>query len=71
MVDYDNDGYYDLFIPDGVEAKLFHNRGDGTFEDVTPQAGLAGLDGVSVALFADYDNDGYKDLFVSRSFKPN
>jgi hypothetical protein len=71
VVDYDNDGYYDLFIPDGVEAKLFRNKGDGTFEDVTAQAGLAGLDGVSVALFADYDNDGYKDLFISRSFKPN
>jgi ASPIC and UnbV/FG-GAP-like repeat len=70
-VDYDNDGYYDLFIPDGVAARLFRNKGDGTFEDVTAQAGLAGLDGVGVALFADYDNDGYKDLFVSRSFKPN
>jgi len=69
--DYDNDGFYDLFIPDGVESKLFRNRGDGTFEDVTARAGLAGLDGVSVALFADYDNDGYKDLFVSRTFKPN
>ncbi len=69
--DYDNDGFYDLFIPDGVESKLFRNKGDGTFEDVTAKAGLAGLDGVSVALFADYDNDGYKDLFVSRTFKPN
>ena len=70
-VDYDNNGLYDLFIPDGVESKLYRNRGDGTFEDVTRQAGLAGLDGVSVALFADYDNDGYKDLFVSRTFRPN
>ncbi|PYX89513.1 MAG: hypothetical protein DMG67_14915, partial [Acidobacteria bacterium] len=70
-VDYDNDGFYDLFIPDGVESRLYRNRGDGTFEDVTVQSGLAGLDGVSVALFADYDNDGYKDLFVSRTFKPN
>ena len=69
--DYDNDGFYDLFIPDGVESKLFHNAGDGKFEDVTAKAGLAGLDGVSVALFADYDNDGFKDLFVSRTFKPN
>src|SRR5579872_6311702 len=69
--DYDNDGFYDLFIPDGVESKLFRNRGDGTFEDVTRQSGLAGLDGVSVAVFADYDNDGHKDLFVSRTFKPN
>ncbi|HKD13526.1 MAG TPA: CRTAC1 family protein [Candidatus Angelobacter sp.] len=70
-VDYDNDGLCDLFIPDGVESKLFRNRGDGTFEDVTERAGLAGLDGVSVALFADYDNDGFKDLFVSRTFQPN
>ena len=68
---YDNDGFYDLFIPDGVESKLFRNRGDGTFEDVTEQAGLSGLDGVSVAVFADYDNDGFKDLFVSRTFRPN
>jgi hypothetical protein len=70
-VDYDNDGFYDLFIPDGVAARLFRNQGDGTFADVTVQAGLAGSDGVSVGLFADYDNDGHKDLFVSRSFKPN
>jgi ASPIC and UnbV/FG-GAP-like repeat len=70
-VDYDNDGWYDLFIPDGVESKLFRNRRDGTFEDVTERAGLAGLDGVSVAVFGDYDNDGCKDLFVSRTFRPN
>ena len=70
-VDYDNNGLCDLFIPDGVESKLFRNRGDGTFEDVTARAGLAGLDGVSVAVFADYDNDGFKDLFVSRTFQPN
>ncbi len=70
-VDYNNDGLCDLFIPDGVESKLYRNRGDGTFEDVTVQAGLAGLDGVSAAVFADYDNDGYKDLFVSRTFQPN
>jgi hypothetical protein len=69
--DYDNDGFYDLFIPDGVESKLFRNRRDGTFEDVTAQAGLAGLDGVGVGVFGDYDNDGWKDLFVSRTFRPN
>jgi hypothetical protein len=70
-VDYDGDGLYDLFIPDGVESRLFRNLGDGRFEDVTARAGLAGLDGVSVALFADYDNDGHKDLFVSRTFQHN
>jgi hypothetical protein len=69
--DYDNDGFYDLFIPDGVSSRLFRNRRDGTFEDVTETAGLGGLDGVTVATFADYDNDGWKDLFVSRTFAPN
>ena len=70
-VDYDNDGFYDLFIPDGVESRLLRNKGDGTFEDVTARSGLGGLDGVSVGLFADYDNDGYKDFFVSRTFRHN
>ncbi|HSU83576.1 MAG TPA: VCBS repeat-containing protein, partial [Thermoanaerobaculia bacterium] len=70
-VDFDNDGYYDLFIPDGVQSRLFRNRHDGTFEDVTAAAGLAGIDGASVGVFADYDNDGWKDLFVSRTFQPN
>jgi hypothetical protein len=70
-VDYDNDGFYDLFIPDGTSSRLFRNCRDGTFEDVTEKAGLAGLAGVSVATFADFDNDGFKDLFVSRTFRPN
>jgi hypothetical protein len=70
-VDYDNDGFYDLFIPDGVQSKLFRNRGDGAFEDVTHRVGLGGLDGASVGVFADYDNDGHKDFFVSRTFRHN
>jgi hypothetical protein len=70
-VDYDGDGFYDLFVPDGVEARLFRNLKNGRFEDVTAAAGLSGLDGVGVGLFADYDNDGDKDAFISRTFKPN
>jgi hypothetical protein len=70
-VDVDNDGFYDLFIPDGVASRLLRNKGDGTFEDITAKAGLSGLDGVSVGVFADFDNDGFKDLFVSRTFKHN
>jgi hypothetical protein len=69
--DFDNDGFYDLFIPDGVSSRLFHNLRDGRFEDVTEASGLTGLDGVSVGVFADYDNDGWRDLFVSRTFQPN
>jgi len=69
--DYDNDGFYDLFVPDGAASRLLRNTGDGAFEDVTAKAGLAGLDGVSVGVFADYDNDGHKDFFVSRTFNPN
>jgi hypothetical protein len=72
--DYDGDGFHDLFVPDGVESRLFRNRGiegGGGFEDVTAASGLAGLSGVSVALFADYDDDGLRDLFVSRTFEPN
>src|SRR5439155_926895 len=74
--DYDNDGFYDLFIPDGVESKLFRNKGDGTFEDVTARAGLAGLDGVGVGelglclgtVWGDYDGDGFLDLYVVNDF---
>ncbi len=69
--DYDSDGYYDLFVPDGVESRLLRNNRDGTFEDRTASSGLSGLDGGAVGLFADYDNDGDKDLFVSRTFRQN
>ncbi|MEQ1727055.1 MAG: CRTAC1 family protein [Vicinamibacterales bacterium] len=69
--DVNDDGFYDLFVPDGVESLFFLNNGDGTFRDVTAAAGLSGLDGASTGVFADYDNDGHKDLFVSRTFKPN
>jgi hypothetical protein len=69
--DYDGDSFDDLFIPDGVESRLFRNTRDGRFEDMTVRAGLSGLDGVSVGLFADIDNDGDRDFFASRTFTPN
>ena len=55
-----------------ISNTLYHNRGDGTFEDVTARAGIAGHlgRGMSVA-FADYDNDGYMDVFVTNDNLPN
>ena len=78
ILDYDQDGKMDIFFTNGakfpemkkVDASyyncLLRNRGDGTFEDVTRKAGLAGENlgysfGVAVG---DYDNDGYPDLFI-------
>ncbi len=56
----------------GESSTLFHNRGDGSFENVTKKAGL--YDPTSKALgvaLIDYDNDGWMDLFVSNDTEPN
>jgi Tfp pilus assembly protein PilF/peroxiredoxin len=64
--DSDGDGLDDLYVsqPDGLPNRLFRNKGDGTFEDVTEAAGLAVLDRTSQSLFADVDNDGDQDLIL-------
>jgi tetratricopeptide (TPR) repeat protein len=64
--DIDNDGRDDLYIcqPPGLPNRLYHNRGDGTFEDVTEKAGVGVLDGTACALFADFENKGSQDLLV-------
>jgi Flp pilus assembly protein TadD/peroxiredoxin len=64
--DIDNDGLDDLYIcqPPGLPNRMYHNRGDGTFEDVTEQAGVGVLDGTASALFADFRNQGIQDLLV-------
>jgi enediyne biosynthesis protein E4 len=56
----------------GESSHLYHNKGNGVFEDVTKRAGL--LDPTSKALgvtLLDYDNDGWMDLFVSNDTEPN
>jgi tetratricopeptide (TPR) repeat protein/peroxiredoxin len=64
--DYDNDGFDDLYVcqPPGLPNRLYRNRGDGTFEDVTERAGVGVLDGTACALFADFENKGHQDLLV-------
>src|SRR5678815_646842 len=73
-LDYDRDGHLDAYIvnawklSDGAVVEngrnaLYRNRGDGTFEDVTDRAGVAGEGrwGCGIAV-ADYDNDGWPDI---------
>jgi tetratricopeptide (TPR) repeat protein len=64
--DFDNDGFDDLYVcqPAGLPNRLYRNRGDGTFEDVTARAGVGVLDGTACALFADFQNRGLQDLLV-------
>ncbi len=76
LLDYDNDGYLDVYFVNGAAIpslkkegavywnRLFHNNRDGTFTDVTEKAGVAGEGyGMGVAI-GDYDNDGWPDIYV-------
>ncbi len=75
FLDYDNDGWLDLLLINGKDwpghyrrrstMKLFRNNRNGTFTDVTSEAGLdVELYGIGVAV-ADYDNDGFQDIYVT------
>jgi hypothetical protein len=75
FLDFDNDGWQDILIvnstawPERKTPKtvlaLYHNNQDGTFTDVTAQAGLAiPMYGIGVAA-ADYDNDGNEDIYIT------
>lgn len=72
VADIDNDGFDDIYVcqPAGLPNRLYRNRGDGTFEDVTQDSGLGLLDNTACALFVDIDNDGRQDLIVVRTSGP-
>ena len=74
--DYDNDGWIDIFLVDGgslgdprvanrAKHRLYRNRGNGTFEDVSTRSGIQHRDYGMGACAGDYDNDGAIDLYVT------
>jgi hypothetical protein len=82
MFDYDGDGWLDAYLVNGAtfkalrgqeeapSAALFRNKGDGTFTDVTADAGVANRRWGQGACAGDFDNDGRADLYVT-NFGPN
>ena len=66
FADIDNDGDPDLFVTTVRHGnRLFENLGNGTFRDITAQAGVGYLGHSSGAVFFDYDGDGLLDLFLT------
>lgn len=76
MIDYDNDGYQDIYFVNSLTvdllksngktiSSLYRNNGDGTFTDVTTKAGVGDIGwGMGIAV-GDYNNDGFDDLYVT------
>jgi enediyne biosynthesis protein E4 len=68
FADYNNTGRQSLFVTSTRGGNvLFRNMGNGTFKDVTKEAGLTSARHAQTAVFFDYDNDGYLDLFVTNT----
>ena len=74
FVDYDNDGWMDIFLlsgtqlggpPPGATNRLYKNNRDGTFTDVTEKSGLQDVGWASGVCVGDYNNDGFEDLFCT------
>jgi hypothetical protein len=74
FLDYDNDGWIDVLVLGGndlaqpvstVTNRLYHNNRDGTFRDVTAEAGLSRTGWACGVCVGDYDNDGFDDIFLT------
>ncbi len=76
LLDYDRDGFLDIYFVNGSTLEdiqkgvnhgnaLYHANGDGTYTDVTRQAGVAGRGWAMGCALGDYDNDGWPDIYVT------
>jgi tetratricopeptide (TPR) repeat protein len=64
--DIDNDGLLDLFVGnENGPCQLFHNKGNGTFENISHSSGIDKVAFTKGVVAADFDNDGYVDFYVS------
>ena len=78
--DYDRDGWLDVYVqtnmlnavvsPGGQPDRLFRNNGDGTFKDVSREAGIGGASLTHSVTWWDYNSDGWMDIYVANDFAP-
>lgn len=80
FADYDRDGWLDVYVqtnmlnatanPNGQPDHLFRNNGDGTFRDVSAEAGIGGPNLAHSTTWWDYNSDGWPDIYIANDFAP-